>query len=344
MENRVCIRGHAVEIEVFSYSSEAQTFVGTPAIELESIKKRFGQKEALKGISVSLPTGIICGVIGPNGSGKTTTLRIILDILQPDEGKVSVLGSEASRLANDRISYLPEERGLYKKMKISHQLQYFGGLKNVSKRDIKTRSKAWLERLNLGDVSEQRVETLSKGMAQKIQFIGAIINEPELLILDEPFSGLDPVNMEILREAIVEMKNNGTTILFSTHDMGMAEKMCDSILMIYEGNKVLDGSLEQIQERYDDDTIRVKIRPRRGDARSSGAILSDCAGVGKIRDFGRYQEVSGVENRDDFLGMLTQAASVDYFEITPPNLHDIFVRIARPSEQEARETQGTSVS
>ncbi len=308
------------------------------AVELDSISKRFGEKVAVNSLTTAIPEGTICGIIGPNGSGKTTTLRMILDIIQPDEGVVRVFGKEGSRLANDQVSYLPEERGLYKKMKVAHQLAYFARLKNVSERNIQARSKTWLERMGLEDVYAKKVETLSKGMAQKIQFIGSVLNEPKFLILDEPFSGLDPVNMEIIRESILEMRNQGTTILFSTHDMGMAEKMCDTILMIYEGNKVLDGTMAQIQSDYGDDTVRVRLGGLSGF--EAAQRISSVIGEATMRDFGRYQELKGIEEPQGLLNRLAGECQIEYFEITPPNLHDIFVRIARPSPEEAKETQG----
>lgn len=307
------------------------------AVRLEAVSKRFGKHYALRDLSASLPAGDICGIIGPNGSGKTTTLRLILDILRPEAGVVTVLGKDQPRLANNRISYLPEERGLYRKMKVRHQLEFLGKLKGVSGKLLHGRIRFWLERLGLADKANQKVETLSKGMAQKIQFIGTLLNEPELLILDEPFSGLDPVNMEILREIILERKQAGTSILFSTHDMGMAELMCDRILMIYDGKKVLDGSLSQLQREFGSDTIRVRSEP-------TVPALRDTLFPGKpppgLRDLGRMQELRGIEDPQEFLNRLLQQARVDYFEVSPPNLHDMFVRLARPTEEEARETEG----
>lgn len=307
------------------------------AVILDQVTKRFGEKTALRSVSATLPHGAICGIIGPNGSGKTTTLRMILDILRPDEGTVSVLGHSQPRLANNQISYLPEERGLYRKMKVQHQLEYLGRLKGVSGNELRKRVAFWLERVGLTGVARQKVETLSKGMAQKIQFIGSLLNEPELLILDEPFSGLDPVNMESLREIILELKQRGTSILFSTHDMSMAEVMCDRILMIYEGEKVLDGSLGELQDQFGKDTLRIRTDPPLPQLLPQ---LYPENGTPVLRDLGRIQELRGIEDPQQLLHRLPNLARVDYFEITPPSLHDMFVRLARPTEQEARETEG----
>lgn len=307
-------------------------------VELTSVRKTFGQKVALDAITTQIPQGAICGIIGPNGSGKTTLLRIILDILRPDSGKVRVLGNRRPRLANNAVSYLPEERGLYKKMRVWDQLAYLGQLKGVEKRLLPARVGRWLERMGLEGIQSRRVEALSKGMAQKIQFIGTLINDPLLLILDEPFSGLDPVNLELIRDIVLERKAMGTTILFSTHDMAMAEKLCDSILMIYEGVKVLDGSLNSIQGNYGADTVRLRVRPRPG--AELQALFTEDGGAVTVRDLGRFQEIRGLRDPHQFLKGLLDRFHVDYFEIAPPNLHDIFVRIARPEKEEAEETGG----
>jgi ABC-2 type transport system ATP-binding protein len=251
---------------------------------------------------------------------------MIMRIYYPDTGAglIRVLGQTTSTAANDRVGYLPEERGLYKKMKVREVLRFYAELK--ARRDTASLISKWLERMSLSDYSEKKVETLSKGMAQKVQFIAAVIAKPDLVILDEPFSGLDPVNAEVLREAVLELRSTGTTVIFSTHDMNVAEKMCDFIFMIYNGNKVLDGTLQSIQDRYGSDTARVRFEGNNPD-------LSSIPQVEKVTDFGQLQELRMTPNADtqDLLGNLMKRGRVAHFEITRPSLHDIFVRIARPT-------------
>ena len=225
-------------------------------VEMENVSKTFNGHVAVSRLALSVPTGSIYGFIGPNGSGKTTTLRMIMRIFHPDPGTghIRVLGAERFEAANDRIGYLPEERGLYKKMKVRDVLRFYAELKGC--RDSGTVVDAWLARMDLGEWAGKKVEALSKGMAQKVQFISAVIAEPELIILDEPFTGLDPVNMDVLRSAVLELRRKGATVIFSTHDMSVAEKMCDYIFMIFRGKKVLDGTLESIQDTYGKDTVR----------------------------------------------------------------------------------------
>ncbi|MFN0052400.1 MAG: ABC transporter ATP-binding protein, partial [Planctomycetales bacterium] len=228
----------------------------TNAIELVGVTKSFGPKTAVADLNLTIPEGAVYGFIGPNGSGKTTTIRMILRIFHPDQGRVTVLGADHSPAADDRVGYLPEERGLYRKMKVRDVIEFFAHLK--VHRHCRGDISRWLERLGLADCAAKRVDALSKGMSQKVQFISAVIAQPRLLILDEPFSGLDPVNMELLKDCILELNRSGTTILFSTHDMHVAEKMCDRVCMIFNGHKVLDGTLDQIQSEYGDDTIRLR--------------------------------------------------------------------------------------
>jgi ABC-2 type transport system ATP-binding protein len=231
----------------------------TNVVEIENVTKTFGNHVAVDNLSLAVPEGSIYGFIGPNGSGKTTTIRMIMRIYYPDSGSgaIRVLGRESFGAANDEIGYLPEERGLYKKMKVREILRFYAELKGRT--DFKEAADAWLERLDLADWANKKVETLSKGMSQKVQFISAVIAEPRLVILDEPFSGLDPVNTDVLRNEVLDLRKRGATVIFSTHDMSVAERMCDFILMIYKGNKVLDGTLASIQEKYGHDTIRVKV-------------------------------------------------------------------------------------
>jgi ABC-2 type transport system ATP-binding protein len=300
-------------------------------IELEKVSKTFGAHVAVNALTLHVPRGAIYGFIGPNGSGKTTTLRMIMRIYAPDEGSgaIRVLGETSLSAANDRVGYLPEERGLYKKMKVRDILRFYAELKGC--RDFKGRVSQWLARLDLSAWADKKVETLSKGMSQKVQFISAVIADPELVILDEPFSGLDPVNAEILREAVLDLRRNGSTIIFSTHDMSMAEKMCDFILMIYKGSKVLDGTLESIQDRYGRDTLRVRVE-------GNGFDPQNIPGVEKVTDFGQLQELRMAADADSqsVLAELLRLGRVTHFELTRPSLHDIFVRIARPEATDAK--------
>ncbi len=299
--------------------------------------KTFGSHTAVKDLSLDVPKGSLYGFIGPNGSGKTTTIRMILHILAPDEGEVQVLGESGTRASNDRIGYLPEERGLYKKMTVSRLLAYYGSLKGMRLKEARREADRWLERLDLTEWRKAKVEALSKGMSQKIQFISTVISKPELIILDEPFSGLDPVNLEVLRSAILELVQGGTTVVLSTHDMTVAEQLCDNVIMIFKGDKVLDGTMGEIYAQYGQDTIRV-----RTDA--GVKALQDIQGIEHIADMGTFQEVRFRGDSQDLLRALVDRTGIRQFEETRPTLHDIFIRIAGPSAAEAQDataaTQG----
>jgi len=299
----------------------------TDAIRLTDVTKRFNGVLAVDHLTLAVPAGSIYGFIGPNGSGKTTTLRMIMNILLPDEGQISVLGSQASGAARDRVSYLPEERGLYKKMTVRRLLRYYGQLKGRSIGEIDPVIDDWMPRMGMQGWGEKKIETLSKGMSQKVQFVAAVVSKPELLILDEPFSGLDPVNAESLKDAVLEMRRRGTTVVFSTHDMTTAEKMCDRIFMIFKGRKVLDGSLEEIQAQYGFDTVRLRTA-------GGAAALAGMPGIDVVNDYGQLQEIRLTCDPQGFLQQLCAKTAVNHFEITRPSLHDIFVRIARPAEAE----------
>ncbi len=294
-------------------------------VEIERVSKTFGAHLAVDDLTLDVPEGAIYGFIGPNGSGKTTTLRMIMRIYHPDggTGHVRVLGEESYQAANDRIGYLPEERGLYKKMKVFDVLRFYAELKG--RRDYKQAVNTWLERMQLTDWANKKVETLSKGMAQKVQFISAVIAEPALVILDEPFTGLDPVNADVLRQAVLDLRQRGSTVIFSTHDMSVAEKMCDFIFMIFKGQKVLDGTLESIQQQYGQDILRVCVD-------GNGYAPHTIVGVEKVTDFGHVQELRIAPDTDtqDLLAQLMQQGRVTHFELARPSLHDIFVRIAGP--------------
>lgn len=305
----------------------------TLAIELIDVTKRFGAHTAVDQLSLSVPEGSIYGFIGPNGSGKTTTLRMILRIFQADQGVVRVLGSDIGNTADNRLGYLPEERGLYKRMKVRQVLRYYARLKDFY--DCDRQIDWWLERFNAGDWGNKKIDSLSKGMAQKIQFIAAVVAKPKLVILDEPFSGLDPVNLESLKDAVMELRKSGTTIVFSTHDMEMAERMCDTIFMIFNGKKVLDGTIDSIQSDYPANRIRCRIDefPADGSDNEFGEPAIPLID-GLVETFfdGRYHQLvlDDAQKAQHVLQQLSHQRRVSHFEIVKPSLHDIFVQIAKP--------------
>ncbi len=303
------------------------------AIEIRDVTKQFDQLVAVNNLTLSVPAGSIYGFIGPNGSGKTTTIRMIMNILVPDSGQIQVLARSSASQVRDEVGYLPEERGLYKRMTVRQVLRYYGQLKGKSVGQLDPIIKKWLDRLQLTDWADKKVVALSKGMSQKVQFISTIIAEPKLLILDEPFSGLDPVNADALRDAVLDLRRQGVTVVFSTHDMSAAERMCDRIFMIFKGNKVLDGSLDDIQSRYGQDTVRVRTA-------TGAAALAGLPDVDSVTDAGNYQDVRLKGDAQAFLRSLSQKTPVFHFELKKPSLHDIFVRIARPTADEMKPPPG----
>lgn len=295
------------------------------AIQLDRITKTFDKFVAVDELSLNVPKGSIYGFIGPNGSGKTTTIRMIMNIFYPDAGTIEVFGEPRIRSHSDRIGYLPEERGLYKKMKVRDLLKFYGELKVG--RSVAKDVDRWLEKLELSEWGDKKVEALSKGMSQKVQFIATVISNPDLVILDEPFSGLDPVNTNVLLDSMLELQKDGKTIIFSTHDMATAEKVCDYIFMIHKGKKVLDGTLNEIQDKYGNDTLRVRcVDGARG--------LEAIRGVEKVQNFGQQQELrisQGVDHQDILLEIMKNNKVIS-FELMKPSLHDIFVRIVKTPE------------
>lgn len=294
-------------------------------IEISGITKTFGSYVAVDNLSLSVPEGSIYGFIGPNGSGKTTTIRMIMNILYPDEGSIRIFGERQTGSNITSIGYLPEERGLYRKMKLRELIQFHGELKNVP--NPGKEADYWLEKFDLTPWARKKVETLSKGMSQKVQFIITIIDKPALIILDEPFSGLDPVNAEVIREVILDLRKGGSTVIFSTHDMSVAEKMCDFIFMIYKGKKVLDGTLQSIKDQYGQDTILLQTD-------LGASALQDIAGIERVNDFGQLQEVRLVPGTDPqkILEQVILKSRISRFELSSPSLEDIFIRIARPEK------------
>lgn len=297
------------------------------AVRITEVSKSYGKHNAVSDLSLTVPQGSLYGFIGPNGSGKTTTLRMILRIIAPDQGRIEVFGAESGLAANDALGYLPEERGLYKKMSVRRMLGYYASLKGMSRADARQTIENWLNRFDLGAWASKRIETLSKGMSQKVQFIASVVARPTVLILDEPFSGLDPVNSEGVRSAVLDLQKQGTTIIFSTHDMSVAEKMCDFVFMIHQGEKVLDGTLRDVKSQYGADSVRLKI--------DGGADqLSSLPEVKRIVDMGAYQEVQFAGDPQNLLRHLVSTTTVHLFEVTQPSLHDIFIRIADPNAEE----------
>ncbi len=290
------------------------------SLVLDKVSKRFGDFTAVDELSLEIPEGSICGFLGQNGAGKTTAIRMIMSILYPDEGRIEVLGESDALRVKDRLGYLPEEKGLYKKMKAAEILSYFGRLKGMKRHDAKDKSRSLLERYGLKDFADSRCEALSKGMGQKVQILAALIHEPELVILDEPFSGLDPVNVEVVREIILDMKRDGRTVIFSTHVMEQAEQICDSIMLIHHGKKILDGSLSEIKGG-DSSGIRL-------DYDGDGEVLHSLKGVSRLNDAGKSAEIfleDGVDPQS-ILEALVGRIRIRRFDLREPSLHEIFVR------------------
>ncbi len=293
-----------------------------PAISLRGVTKTFGSTVAVDNLDLAVPKGALYGFIGPNGAGKTTTLRMIMSILFPDRGELSVLGRSAAIEAKDRIGYLPEERGVYRKMKVGAFLIYMARLKGLDHFSSPDAAR-WLQRLGLGDVQDKRCEELSKGMLQKVQLITAVVHQPDLLILDEPFSGLDPVNMRLLRDVIQAEHRRGATVLFSTHVMVQAEEICEHIIMLHQGRKVLDEDLSSIRRRHNPRALVFEPFEREADV----AVLRELEGVaGVTGDAGTYR-VDMREGADPVGVMRSVALAIPpaRLELHRPSLEDIFI-------------------
>jgi ABC-2 type transport system ATP-binding protein len=302
------------------------------AVRISSISKRFDGTHAVRDLSLEVPTGAVYGLLGPNGAGKTTTIRMLLDIIVPDSGTIEVLGRpHLSDGVSDRIGYLPEERGLYKKMQVRRVLRFLAELKGVGRRDADRRIDEWLERLQLKtpekDWGEAKVDELSRGMQQKVQFIGTLLHEPDLVILDEPFSGLDPINAQALKDAVVELKRRGKTVIFSTHLMDNAERLCDSVCIIAHGEKVLDGGVAAVKEAAGARNVALAIDGD-GTANAVAAILADRALVTRADDQNRFYEIAlapGADAQVLLQRVLATGARVRRFELITPSLHQIFL-------------------
>jgi ABC-2 type transport system ATP-binding protein len=297
----------------------------SPAIELQRVSKSYDGFQAVRPLDLFVPRGATYGLLGPNGAGKTTTIRMIMRILQPDTGAVLILGRPLSQAGLDRIGYLPEERGVYKRMKVRALLSFFAELKGVAPRDAKPRIEKWLDRMELTDRGDAKVQELSKGMQQKIQFIGSILHEPEIVILDEPFSGLDPINQRVLREIVTELKQAGRTVIFSTHIIEHAERICDHVCIIARGEKVADGSMADVKRKHGMEYVVIRVDQVPA---SLAADLRRSAGVHEVRQHGTELEVALAEGADaqDLLHMLLRSGvRLKRFEVTEPSLEQVFI-------------------
>jgi ABC-2 type transport system ATP-binding protein len=295
------------------------------AIVLKHVTKTFGETVAVRDLDLVVPQGALYGVIGPNGAGKTTMIRMILSILFPDHGEVSVLGRPSALEAKDRIGYLPEERGLYKKMRVSDFLLYMARLKGMEGAGVAGQVRGWLDRVDLGDVAHKRCEELSKGMQQKAQFVAAVVHRPDLLILDEPFSGLDPVNQRLMRDLVLEEHRRGATVLFSTHIMTHAEQLCDHVVMIHRGDKVLDQTMAGIRDTFD--PHRIEFEPL--DPGADVQCLQSVPGVSTVRRNGSSWEIllERQASAGDVIPALVAAEVPSRVEVSRPTLEDVFVSI-----------------
>ncbi len=307
-----------------------------PVIEIQGITKRFTGHTAVQQLSLSVSHGSVYGLLGPNGAGKTTTIRMIMNIIVPDEGSVSLFGGLGTgRELSARIGYLPEERGLYKKMKVFDLLVFLAEAKGVDRRSAKREAHRWLERLELAEWGQRKVDDLSKGMQQKVQFISTVLHGPELLILDEPFAGLDPMNTQTMKDVVVELGRAGTTVLFSTHIMEQAERLCDSVCIIARGRKVVDGPLAEIKPSHGGRHVIVAVE--QGNALVD-RLFEDRALVAKADNYGQYAEVELADGGDaqQLLHRLVgTGARVGRFEIAEPTLHKIFIDMVREEDAEA---------
>jgi ABC-2 type transport system ATP-binding protein len=303
----------------------------THAIEIEGVVKTFGRKVAVRDLDLVVPEGSLHGFIGPNGAGKTTTIRMVMSIIFPDRGDLKVLGKGSAIESKDRIGYLPEERGVYRKMKVGAFLRYMAMLKGHDSGPALTRKiRDWLERVELADVERKKCEELSKGMQQKVQFLSTILHEPDLLILDEPFSGLDPVNMRLMRDLFLEQHRAGRTIIFSTHVMHQAEQLCQHIVMINRGRKVLDAPIEDVYEGHEAHFVHLDPIPGL-ETRPDGDALLAIDGVIGVEEKDKHWEIALAVDADqnDVMRRVLQVAPARRIEVPRPTLEDVFVDIVQ---------------
>ena len=299
-----------------------------PTLVLERVTKRFGGFTAVSDLSLQVRPGRVFGLIGPNGAGKTTTIRMIVNITAPDSGRIELFGQQMNTALQDRIGYLPEERGLYKKMKVGEQLRFFAELKDLRGAEADKRIDAWLKKLELSAWKDKRTKELSKGMQQKVQFITAVIHDPDLVILDEPFSGLDPVNVDLMKQTILDQKAAGKTIILSTHQMEIAEKLCDDVCMINRAHKVLDGRLREIRRSFSRNAVALQFAGGDG-------LLDDSSLIANVRQHDEEFEVlmaPGASPQALLKRLVDSGAVVTKFELVEPTLHDIFIEKVREAE------------
>jgi len=301
------------------------------AIEIDNVVKRYAEHTAVKDLSLRVPEGAVYGLLGPNGAGKTTTIRMILNIIAPDSGSIRILGHPADDGSiTDRIGYLPEERGLYRKMQVRRVLRFLAELKGLTKKEADSRIDSWLERFDLKTADKDwglsKIDELSRGMQQKVQFIGTLLHNPDLVILDEPFSGLDPINAQALKDTIIDLKRQGKTVIFSTHIMDNAERICDSVCIIARGEKVLDGPISDIKDSHG--TRNVALALGGAPTTAVSTVLADRSLVRRVDDSNRYFEVEmadGADPQNLLQRIVSTGATVNRFEIVRPSLHQIFL-------------------
>ena len=305
------------------------------AIDVRGVAKRYAAHTAVRDLTLQVPRGAVYGLLGPNGAGKTTTIRMLLDIIRPDRGSIALFGrpnTESGVL--DRVGYLPEERGLYKKMQVRRVLRFLAELKGVPGREADRRIEGWLERMALrtadADWGARKVDELSRGMQQKVQFIGTLLHEPDLVILDEPFSGLDPINAQALKDAVVELRRQGRTVIFSTHLMDNAERLCDAVCIIARGEKVLDGAVQEVKRAHGGRHVALGLdrQAMNGAAAAVEAVLGDRRTVVRADDQNRYLELElapGASPHDLLARLVGAGAAITRFELVQPSLHQIFL-------------------
>jgi ABC-2 type transport system ATP-binding protein len=304
--------------------------VNEDALVLKGIRKAFAGHVAVNDLSLSVPRESVFGLLGPNGAGKTTTLRMVMNILGTDAGTIEILGRPADHAARDRIGYMPEERGLYKQMVLEEQLVFMAVIKGLAAAEAKKRIGPWLERLGLADWRKRKTNELSKGMQQKAQFIATVLHHPDVLIVDEPMSGLDPVGMNVMREVLLDLRRSGTTIVLSSHQMETVERLCDRVALINRGEKLLDGSVSEVKARHGKNTVVLAFD---GD----GSFIEGLPGVAQVSDHKQYLEVR-LQDGHDPQALLREAAArlrLRRFEIVEPSLHDIFVETVTSHGREA---------
>jgi len=310
----------------------------TPILVLDRVTKRFAGHTAVDGLSLSVSPGAIYGLLGPNGAGKTTTIRMIMDIIEPDEGTVRLFGERGGGRAHSaRIGYLPEERGLYRRMRVLDVIVFLAEMKGVERRAARAKATRWLERLGLEQWRLRRIDELSKGMQQKVQFISTILHEPELVILDEPFAGLDPVNAQVLKDAVLELTRRGVTVLFSTHIMEQAEKLCDELCIIARGRRLVEGPLADIKRTRGGQHLIVGFDGGTG-AGAAADVFADKRVVKQADDYGHYAELElepGADPQEILQRLVASGARLSRFELQEPSLNKIFIDLVGPEAARA---------